>query len=169
MKNSILKPLLLSMLAICIISSSIIFMKKIKLPIISSSNQKEEKSFSDDNIRLKDGTILLSFSDIDTFFRSCCKLVVKDVVSKKDASSMRISGMANIPFSSTFEGRVDPSIKDDKLVAEISSLRVGKVDMPQSLQDKLTQLIQKGFDEKINAKYTPKDVRITNEGMEIDL
>lgn len=157
------------MLAICIISSSIIFIKDIKLPVISSSKEAEKASFSDKNIKVKSNNISLTFSDIDIFFKSCCNLVVKDVVSKRDTDSIKLSGMATIPFPSTFEGKVTPSVKNGKLIAEVSSLRVGKVDMPQTLQDRLTQLIQKGFDEKINAKYKPKDVRITNKDMEIEI
>lgn len=170
MKNPVFKPLILFLVFVFFISALIIYFKKINLPAFNfSKKSKGDVSFSDENLEKKGNKIVLKFSDIDIFIKSCCKTLVSDVKTGKNGDYIKMSGKASFPFSADFTGDAVPTIENEKLKINISNLILGKVEMPEKLKNELEKQIQKELNNKINGKYKIKDVRITSEGIEIEI
>jgi len=119
------------------------------------------------DIKVQNNKIILKYSELDLMMTECCNTVVKEVKSEKDGESVKIKGKATFPFPATFEGNFTPYIENQKIKVKFSSLILGKVESPEMLSDKLSGLINLGFEQKINSIYKVKDVKITSEGIEI--
>ncbi len=170
MKSNILKPLAIFLGLVFALTFFIIITKKITLPIsFSHSNSSMQTAKQAPNLNPKDKKIVISYDDINLFFQDCCSAVLSNVKSKRDENSIKISGNASFPFSASFQGNIQPIVKNDKLSFSVTKLTLGKVDMPQVLADKIIDLTQKYTDTKINNKFKVKDAKITNKGLEIEL
>lgn len=174
MKVSIKKPVLIFLGGIFLLSAVIIIARGIKLPQIPFLNstktpQKVSVQPKMADIKVQGDKIVLKYSELDLFMAECCSSVVKDTKSKKDGDSVKITGKATFPFSANFEGNLTPYIENEKIKVRLSNLILGKVESPEMLADKLGNLINLGFDNKINSKYKVKDVKIKGEGIEITI
>lgn len=172
MKAGIKKPVLIFLSIIFVLSIAIIVVRKIQLPQIpflknTGNPQKISPQPKMADIKVQGSKIVLKYSEFDLFMSECCGTVVKETKSKKDNDSIKISGKATFPFSANFEGDLTPYVENEKIKAKLSNLILGKVESPQMLADKLGDLVNLGFDNKINSKYKVKDVKIKGEGIEI--
>lgn len=173
MKANRKKPILIFLGVVFIVSALVIHIKNIQLPIVSSLGDSKNKSKNTGPQMApptaEDGKILIKYSELDIFMSECCGSAVKNVKSDKNGDSVRLHGQATLPFPSDFSGDIEPYVEDDKVKVKISNLVLGKVESPKILSDKLSELVNLGFDEKINSKYKVKDVKIEGDGIEIEI
>lgn len=173
MKVGIKKPILIFLGIVFVVSATIVLIRGIQLPQVpylnteKTSTQPVQPKMA--NIRVQGDKITLKYSELDLFMLECCNTVVKEVKTEKDGTSIKIKGKATFPFPAAFEGNLTPYIENEKIKVGLSSLILGKIESPQLLSDKLGNLINLGFDEKINSKYKVKDVKIGGEGIEIEI
>ncbi len=147
----------------------IIIAEKITLPLPFLKNDKiqAQNTKISPTIKAANGKIVISYADLDLFFKDCCDTVLKNVKSKQNGEDVQITGQASFPFSANFRGDIRPIAEKGKLHFRVDKLTLGKVAMPQMLADKILDLAQKYTDKKINNKYQVKDAKITGEGLEI--
>lgn len=171
MKVNAKKPVIIFLGAVFVVSIIIIATRGIQLPQIPYLNQKKstvqpsQPKMAD--IKAQNNKIVIKYSELDLLMAECCGSVVKEVKSERDKNSVKIKGKATFPFSAAFEGNFTPYVENQKIKVKLSNLILGKVESPQMLSDKLTYLLNLGFEQKINSTYKVKDVKITIVGIEV--
>lgn len=172
MKTGIKKPILIFLLIIFILSGLIIVIRGIQIPAVSflqSKKTPEIKTVQKSNFKVQSNKLIIKYSDFDLFLNECCSSIIKDTTSKKDGNSVKISGKATFPFPANFEAKLTPFVENQKINVKISDVILGKIESPEMLNEKLSSLIEKGLDEKINKQYKVKDAKITGEGLELTI
>lgn len=168
MKASIKKPVFIFLGFIFITTAAIILLRDIKLPFnLEKRNPPKEKTPQSVEITPKENKILITYSDLNLLIDECCSSVIRNVESNKDSDSIKVKGEASIPFTSNFEANIKPYVGEGKVKASVSNVTLGKVESPQMLKEKISELINLTMESKINSKHSVKNVKITNEGIEI--
>lgn len=167
------KPILIFLGVVFVLSAVLIVIRGIQLPQIPYLNSKKtNKQVSQPkmaDLEVQGNKIVIKYSELNLFMTECCDTVVKEVKTKKDGTSVKMTGRATFPFSADFEGNLSPYVENEKIKGRLSGLILGKVESPQMLSSKLEDLINLGFENKINSTYKVKDVKIEEEGVKITI
>lgn len=173
MKPGIKKPIIIFLGTVFVVSTIIIVTRGIQFPQITYLNQKKPTAQPPQpkmtDLKVQNNKIILKYSELDLMMTECCSTVVKEVKSEKEGNSVKIKGKATFPFSAAFEGNLTPYVENKKVKVKLTNLVLGKIESPQMLSDKLTDLINLGFEQKINSIYKVKDVKIGGDGIEITI
>ncbi|MEK7447415.1 MAG: hypothetical protein AAB632_01250 [Patescibacteria group bacterium] len=169
MKVGIKKPILLFLGGVLVLSAVLVVLRGIQLPQIPYFNsEKKNKQTSQPKmaaLSVQDNKIIIKYSELNLFMAECCDTIVKEIKTEKDDTSVKMTGKATFPFPANFEGNLSPYVENEKIKGRLSNLILGKVESPQMLSGKLEDLINLGFENKINSTYKVKDVKITSEGI----
>lgn len=173
MQAGIKKPILIFLGIVLVLSATLIVLRGIQLPQIpyinSEKTTKEASQPKMANLEVKGNKIIIKYSEFNLFMTECCNAVVKEVKTEKNDTFVKMTGKATLPFPADFEGNLSPYVENEKIKVKLSNLILGKVESPQMLPDRLNGLINLGLEKKINSIYKVKDVKITNEGVELHL
>lgn len=164
------KPILIFLGGVLILSAVLIVLRGIQIPYLNSEKTKKQTSQPKmAALTVQGNKVIIKYSELDLFMTECCDTVVKEVKSEKDDTSVKMTGKATFPFPANFEGNLSPYVENGKIKVKLSNLILGKVESPQMLSSRLEDLINLGFENKINSTYKVKDVKIEGEGIEITI
>ena len=174
MKPNVIKPLVLFIAFILFLSAAIVYSLQIsiptfpKIPLLGSSKTTTTKQSV--SIASKNGSIVLSYGQVENIMSECCNSFVSDVKATNTKNNkLALTGKALKPLTSDFSAEIALSVAEGKLKSSIDYLKVGKIESPSFLRDPLNSAIQNYFDTKINSQYKLKSVRIEGEGIILEL
>lgn len=138
-----------------------------KIPVrTAAKTSTTQKSFA---FNQKDKKVTISYRDIDTFLALCCSPTIANSHSSKEEAGVGIMGKAKYPYPSDFSARISFRIENEKLKSTVEYFKVGKIESPSFIEEKISLPLQQAIDDKINKNYRFKDVKITSEGIILEL
>ena len=171
MKPNLPKSILIFLVLMAIVVFTMVKLVNIKIPEvpgkIESTTRTTTRNIFDPHV--DENVFILKFSDIDYLLLDCCSSVISEANSKRLTDRVLVKGKAKFPYPSNLEIRLNFEIIDEKLVSKINFLRIGKIESPSFLEEKLSRPLQKAIDDKINKNFRFKDVKITPEGLNLKL
>ncbi|MCL4419420.1 hypothetical protein M1146_04940, partial [Patescibacteria group bacterium] len=133
MRSSILKSFLVFLLIIAVVIVGAVNILGIKLPKVSLPVFTEKKTESPE-IKSIDGQIEITFADFEKHLDVCCSNYLKKLeISKKDESSIAISGKTVNPFETDVRLDLELSVKEGKIILKVTNAKMGKIESPDFL------------------------------------
>lgn len=172
MKPNLLKNIFVFVAVVTVVIFAAIRFLDIKINLPKLPAQTAAKTSTTQKqyvVNQKDKTMTLGHEDIDTLLALCCSSTIANSHSSKQEDSIGITGKSKYPYPADFSARVKLKIENEKLKSTVEYLKVGKIESPSFVGEKISLPLQRTIDDKINKNYRFKDVKITSEGLTLEL